>query len=508
MPDTAALSSIMSSSASSAPSSAASPATTSPATASPISTSLSAIAAPDRQDAGIRPAITAPPHYDLLLLDATIVTGDASQPTITDGAIGITGTYLTFVGTRANLPLGATASDTRHLPGRVITPGYVNVHTHTILSMVRGVAEDLGFAPAYTPGIPHGHDVRPDEAIALARLGAMEAMLFGSTLINDSYVHADLTLGAMADLGLRVYACGRLHDVEFSGVADGRWEYHTSIGDRTLREALALADKWHGKTGGRTGVQLAVHAPDTCSDDFLKRIAAEAHARDLGVTSHLAQSRTEVAQVMRRSGKTPAQLFEDVGILNNRLVAAHCLFLDDADIARVGRAGINVAHIPKGNATGGTMAPTPKLRAAGARIALGTDNMHGDMTEVMRWALAIARIQLDAVAPDWQPADALTMATANGAAAMGLQDSLGILRTGFLADVTVFDFRRAHLTPYPNPLGTLVHTGQGRDVEMVVVDGRVVVQDGRPTLCDAEEVIREGNRAAQQLWARAREHAV
>jgi 5-methylthioadenosine/S-adenosylhomocysteine deaminase len=444
-----------------------------------------------------------PVTYDLLITGATVLTADPAQPVLRDAAVAISGNRLAFVGRAADLPAGTMAHETRRLDGRVIAPGYVNVHTHAILSMVRGVAEDLGFAPAYTPGIPHGHDVRPDEAIALARLGAMEAMLFGSTLINDSYVHADLTLGAMAELGLRVYACGRLHDVDFSGVADGRWEHHTSIGERTLDDALRLADRWHGTPDGRTGVQLAVHAPDTCSDAFLELIARAAHERDLGVTTHLAQSRTEVAQVLRRSGKTPAQLLDSVGLLDSRLVAAHCLFLDPADIARVGRAGITVAHIPKGNATGGTMAPTPALRAAGARIALGTDNMHADMTEVMRWALAIARIQLGEVASDWQPADALAMATCNGAAAMGLGDRLGCLAEGWLADLVVFDFRRAHLTPHPNPLGTLVHTGMGRDVEMVIVDGRIVVDDGLPTLCDAQQVIEAGNRAAQQLWARA-----
>jgi 5-methylthioadenosine/S-adenosylhomocysteine deaminase len=444
-----------------------------------------------------------PVAYDLLITGATVLTADPARPIVHDATIAISGNRLAFVGRAADLPAEATARETRRLDGRVIVPGYVNVHTHAILSMVRGVAEDLGFAPAYTPGIPHGHDVRPDEAIALARLGAMEAMLFGSTLINDSYVHADLTLGAMAELGLRVYACGRLHDVDFSGVADGRWEHHTSIGERTLDDALRLADRWHGAADGRTGVQLAVHAPDTCSDAFLKLIAKAAHERDLGVTTHLAQSRTEVAQVLRRSGKTPAQLLDCVGLLDSRLVAAHCLFLDPADIARVGRAGITVAHIPKGNATGGTMAPTPALRAAGARIALGTDNMHADMTEVMRWALAIARIQLGEVAGDWQPADALAMATSNGAAAMGLGDRLGRVAEGWLADLAVFDFRRAHLTPHPNPLGTLVHTGMGRDVQMVIVDGRIVVDDGLPTLCDAQQVIEAGNRAAKQLWARA-----
>jgi 5-methylthioadenosine/S-adenosylhomocysteine deaminase len=444
-----------------------------------------------------------PVAYDLLITGATVLTADPVQPIIHDAAIAISGNRLAFVGPAADLPAGATAHETRRLDGRVIAPGYVNVHTHAILSMVRGVAEDLGFAPAYTPGIPHGHDVRPDEAIALSRLGAMEAMLFGSTLINDSYVHADLTLGAMADLGLRVYACGRLHDVDFSGVADGRWEHHTSIGERTLDDALRLVDRWHDTADGRTGVQLAVHAPDTCSDAFLELIAKAAHERDLGVTTHLAQSRTEVAQVLRRSGKTPAQLLDSVGLLDSRLVAAHCLFLDPADIARVGRAGITVAHIPKGNATGGTMAPTPALRAAGARIALGTDNMHADMTEVMRWALAIARIQLGEVAGDWQPADALAMATCNGAASMGLGDCLGRVAEGWVADLVVFDFRRAHLTPHPNPLGTLVHTGMGRDVQMVIVDGRIVVDDGHPTLCDAQQVIEAGNRAAKQLWARA-----
>jgi len=121
----------------------------------------------------------------------------------------------------------------------------------------------------------------------------------------------------------------------------------------------------------------------------------------------------------------------------------------------------------------------------------------------MRWALAIARIQLGEVAADWQPADALTMATHNGAHAMGLGDELGCLKTGWFADLAVFDFQRAHLTPHPNPLGTLVHTGLGRDVEMVIVDGEIVVDGGAPTRCDADAVIAAGKHAATQLWKRA-----
>jgi len=437
---------------------------------------------------------------DLLIEDVTVLTGTPDAPVLRNASIGLAADRIAWIGTGE----APHARSRLKLPGRVVTPGFVNVHTHAILTMVRGVAEDLGFAPAYTPGIPHGHDVTPDEACALARLGALEALLFGSTLINDTYVHADVTAPAMAELGLRVWTCGRIHDADFSLIGDGRWEYHDAIGERTLGEAIALAQAWHGKADGRLGVQLAAHAPDTCSDRLLRRIATEADRLGLRVNTHLAQSRVEVKQVVARSGRTPAEVLEEVGLLNDRLLAAHCLFLSDEDMARVGRAGIHVAHIPKGNATGGTMAPTPRLRAAGANIALGTDNMHADMVEVMRWALAVARIQEGRVGDDWQPADALRMGTLDGARAMGLAADLGTLEVGKKADLVVFDFRRVHLTPDVNPLGNLVHVGQGRDVEQVFVDGRMVVESGRPCLVDADAIRRDAQRAADALWARAR----
>jgi 5-methylthioadenosine/S-adenosylhomocysteine deaminase len=446
-------------------------------------------------------------EFDLLLTGLTAVTVDADMRVLPDAALGVHDGRITWLGARDSLPADARARRTLELPGRVVCPGFVNVHTHAILSMVRGVAEDLGFAPAYTPGIPHGHDVTPDEAVALGRLGAVEALLFGSTLINDTYVHADLTLPAMADLGGRVYSCGRIHDADFSFIGDGRWEHRTDIGRATLDAALALAGRWHGAHDGRTGVQLAAHAPDTCSDDFLREIATAAASHGLRVNTHLAQSRTEVAQIGRRSGCTPAQLLEQTGLLNDRLIAAHCIHMDAADIERCGRAGIHVAHIPKGNATGGTMAPTPALRRAGARLTLGTDNMHADMVEVMRWALAVGRVQEGEVGADWQPADVLRMATIDGARAMGLAERIGSLEVGKQADLVVFDFRRPHLVPAEAPMGNLVHVAQGRDVEHVFVDGQQVVDGGRPVRADLEQLLADASRASRDLWQRARASA-
>jgi 5-methylthioadenosine/S-adenosylhomocysteine deaminase len=126
------------------------------------------------------------------------------------------------------------------------------------------------------------------------------------------------------------------------------------------------------------------------------------------------------------------------------------------------------------------------------------------MVEVMRWALAVGRIQEGSVTEDWQPSTVFQMATMAGARAMGLEDQIGSIAIGKRADLVVFDFRRPHLTPNVNPLGNLVHVAQGRDVEMVVVDGDIVVADGEPTKVDAEAIRREADAAIRSLWQRAR----
>lgn len=445
---------------------------------------------------------TAP--YDLLIRGAQVITGDAQRLTIEDGVIAIRGDRLVLVTSAREAPRDLTAARVLDLPGRVITPGFVNVHTHAILTMARGMAEDMGTAPAYTPGVPRGSDVTPDEAIALARLGALEAMLFGSTLINDTYVHADLTVEPMAELGLRVFTCGRIHDVDFTKVADHVWEHDPKIGDETLGAGIALAERWKGKGDGRIGVQLSPHAPDTCSEPLLKRVGDAAAKLGVRVNTHLAQSRLEVQRVRERTGKHPADILDEAGLLNDRLLAAHCIYLDDEHIAKVGRAGITVAHVPKGNAAGGMMAPTAKLKRAGARLALGTDNMHADMVEIMRWAVSIGRLQDGRITDDWQPPYALAMATSEGARAMGLESEIGTLVAGKKADLVAFDYRRPHLTPCTSALGNLVHVAQGRDVETVIVDGRVIVEGGRATRVDEDRIRADAARVTRDLWARAR----
>jgi 5-methylthioadenosine/S-adenosylhomocysteine deaminase len=204
---------------------------------------------------------------------------------------------------------------------------------------------------------------------------------------------------------------------------------------------------------------------------------------------------------------TPTEVVEEAGLLDEQLIAAHCLVMTKDDIVRAGRAGITVAHAPKVNMTGGYLPVTSALRRAGAAIALATDNMHGDMVETMRWALAAGRLQEGAVNDFWQASDVFHMATLGAAKSMGRDHDLGSLSAGKKADVVLFDFRRAHLTPAFNPIGTLVHVAQGRDVATVIVDGRIVVENGRAVLVDPERVRQEGRAAAESLWRRITGHA-
>ncbi|WP_232353284.1 amidohydrolase family protein [Cupriavidus oxalaticus] len=437
------------------------------------------------------------PEFDLVFRNATLLSPGDGPAERRDAVLGVRDGAIAFIGQA--LPQGARAARTIDAAGKVIIPGLINVHTHAILSMVRGVAADAGFAPSYTPGIPKGTQVNAAQARAIARLGALEALLFGSTLIGDNFVHADVTTEAMAGLGVRLAPSWRIHDVDFARVADGHWEYDPAIGARTLGAALDLAERWAGHP--RVQVQLAAHAVDTCSDSFLREIAGLAAARDMRVNMHLGQSQVEVERVRARTGRTSTEVLDDTGLLTPRLMGGHCIYLSEADMARMARAGAHAVHIPKCNATSGRLAPTPALKRAGINIALATDTQHADMIELMRWALVTARVQEGGVADDWQPHHVFEMATLGGARALGQAHRLGSLEVGKRADLVMLDFRRPHLVPLVNPLGNLVHTGQGRDVEMVVVDGEILVEGGLPTRVDMDEVCREAEQACRELWA-------
>src|SRR5258708_14558037 len=274
---------------------------------------------------------------DLLMRGATALTADPAMPMIEDAVIGVRDDRLVLVG-KSSAAVGVEARRVIDARGHVATPGFVNVHTHAVLSLARGMTEDMGFAPAYTPGVPHAYDITGDEAVALGRLTALEAMLSGSTIINDMYTHAHVTLPAIAELGMRISSSAWIHDVDFTQVHNQVWDYRPTIGADRLRYAVDLHARFDGAFEGRASVMFAPHAIDTCSLDFLRDVNAERRRLGVRVMTHLAQSHMEVAQVEKRDGLTPTQVVEQAGLLDDGLIAAHCLVMTEDDIAAAGSA--------------------------------------------------------------------------------------------------------------------------------------------------------------------------
>lgn len=444
----------------------------------------------------MRPAAPAP--CDLLLEGGLLVTLDREQRLVPDGAVAVADDRIVAVG--ASAALGDRYAPRRRvrLPGRIVMPGLVNTHNHTPLVLVRGMAEDLGFAPMYTPAIPQGYLLGEEEAYLLARLGAYELLRFGSTTVVDYYRHPQACARALAEVGLRAFVGGRVHDADPAELARGKWRYDPALGEATLRENLDLFGRWDGHDRGRLRCVLAPHAPDICSRWLLAEVAALAARSGGAVHTHLAQSRAEIEQVLRRDGRRSVELLDEVGLLGPRLVAAHCVWLEPDEIARVGRAAVRVAHAPLGNATAGMMAPVRALEAAGALVTLATDTRSADLFETMRWAIAIARLR--GAGYEVTARTVLAWATANGALALGLQDEVGALAPGMKADLVVLDARLPNLRPIVDGVGVIVHGGTGANVEMVVVDGRVVLEGGRPTRVDPDEVVAAAQAVASRLW--------
>jgi 5-methylthioadenosine/S-adenosylhomocysteine deaminase len=323
-------------------------------------------------------------------------------------------------------------------------------------------------------------------------------MRFGSTTIVDFYNHADACARAAVEIGVRAFVGGRIVDADMAAVTQDKWHFDRQIGQATLQENINLFERWHGRENGRVNAVLAPHAADTCSRDLLAEVAVIARQTGSSVHTHLAQSQGEIDRVQARYGRGSVDLFDEVGLLNDHLVAGHCIHLSEREIERVGKARICVAHSPIGNAVSGRIAPIKALEAAGATITICTDTKSGDMFEAMRTAVAVARIRGAGYETDG--ATALAWATHNGGRALGLGNELGVLAADKLADLLVLR-PAANLCPLIEGAGQVVYSAVGMNVDTVIVDGRIILENSQPVLFDGDEVIRAAQQVSRDLWA-------
>ncbi|HUU34722.1 MAG TPA: amidohydrolase family protein [Vicinamibacterales bacterium] len=399
--------------------------------------------------------------------------------------------------------------------GKALLPGLINCHAHLGATIARGFNEDYGFPNSYKLPVQPGSLMSAEEHTLMAVVGALEAIKTGSTTVTENVAGTASTAAALAKTGLRWVFAESATDREggspMSPEILARGEaprFSPKMRDDGLARIADLHSAWHGKENGRITVFPAAGLAENSSPELLHAVRAFAEKHDLGYTIHLSQSRAEVAYMRRHHGVSPVEFLARHDFLSPRLFAAHCRYVDTADIALLAKTGTMVTHQAGMAANRGAPTPIPALRAAGVPIAYGTDNNTTDMFSVLRTSMLVERIQRgDDAIPGMnpQPEDVLEDATLGSARAVRQVPAIGSLEVGKKADILVLDTQRVHLVPAVRILSAWIHNGQPNDIETVMIDGRFVMRDRKILTMDEAAIIADADRVGRRVWAKVQE---
>lgn len=429
-----------------------------------------------------------------------VLTMDRNNRVINDGAVLVEDGRISSIGTASEMLKRFPQTKVRRLNDRLLMPGLINTHCHS--GMLRGTAEGLSGRDWLQQIIDPMHRVlTPGQARLSSRLCYAEALLSGTTTIVDMWRFMDGSAQAAKDLGIRA--------VLVPYVA----EHPDHNYFETLSSNDALIERWHQSANGRiqvwVGLEHLLHAVPAA----WRRIADMCRAHDVGFHTHSNESRFDVQETLQRHGLRPIQALERFGLLDARnVLLAHCVWLDDQEVELLADRRIGVAHNPVSNmklASGA--APIEKLLASGVTVGLGTDgekeNNNLDMFEEMKVASLLAKFSsLNATALDaWS---ICRMATIDGARALGMEQEIGSLEPGKAADMIAVRVDTPRMTPLlsSGPLANLhhnlVHAVQGGDVDMTMVAGQVLVENGQLKTAEMDVLITRVNQSVPRLFKR------
>jgi cytosine/adenosine deaminase-related metal-dependent hydrolase len=451
---------------------------------------------------------TQPPSSTWLFTNTTVVvTVDDVRHDVT---LAVEGDRIAAIGAPGEVQQRYPQAQVYDGRGKALIPGLINCHAHLGQTLARGYNEDYGFPNSYRLAVQPTSLVSREEATLMTVVGAIEAIKTGSTTVVENVGGTMNTASALAATGLRwVFAESATDRVGGSPMSpeqlakSGPPEFSQKMREEGLARIGALHSAWHGKENGRISVFPAAGLAENSSPELLNAVRAFAEKHDLGYTIHLSQSRAEVAYMQKHHGMSPVAFLAKHNFLGPRLFAAHCRYVDAADIGLLAKSGTIVSHQAAMAGNRGVIPPIPALRAAGVPIAMGTDNNTTDLFEVMRVALITERVRRDDEFPGVrpQPEDVLEDATLGSARAVRQQRMLGTLEVGKKADILVLDTQRIHLVPAVRIISAWVHNGQPNDIESVMIDGRFVMRDRKVLTVDEARIIADADRVGKRVWA-------
>lgn len=449
---------------------------------------------------------------DVIFQGGDIVTLDAADPYIRNGAVGVAGDKIVWIGKAAEVDKHLTGASRKvDFSGQVMIPGLIDSHTHLFQSLGKTLGDGLSLLPWLSSFMmPLSANISPEDAIATVRMAALNSLLSGSTTLVDNHyapVDEDSILGvadAMAEIGVRGVVARGIYGPMVEGGrrmnSDARLFQYTAAEELEITRACIKARP----KGGLVEVWPMPLNVVYVDPDLMVACHELATEFDLGWQAHCSESKFEVDIFQSIHGVRPARWLHDQGILDDRITLAHGIWFDPEEIEMLGAAGAHIIHNPVCNqylASG--ILPLKPLMDAGVNVTLGTDGAACaglNMFESMKSAHVLQRLR--ELKPDATSSElVLTMATRNGGRM--LRKDVGVLRQGALADISVVDLTGIHHQPAHRNVCCLTLSTMGSDVRHVMVNGEIVVENGRSTRVDQDKVIADCVQASRGLIDRA-----
>ncbi len=434
-------------------------------------------------------------RIDLIIAGDYVVTMNAADAVIENGAVAIDDGVILAVGSAADIDAAHTARERLDGDARIVMPGLVNGHSHAAMTLLRGVADDLALMDWLNNYIfPAEVEFADPEFVRIGtELACWEMIRGGTTTFVDMYYHSDTIAEVVERCGMRALISATVID-QRSPDAEGASD--------SIDNGIAFIERWQGRSSRITPI-FGPHANYTLDAEQLA--ATRRAALELGapISIHLSESPYEVQYSTDTYGTTSILMLDSIGFFDGPTIAAHVVWPTDDEIPILAEKKVGVIHNPTSNmkiASG--IAPITAMLAAGVRVGLGTDgaasNNDLDMWEEMRLAAFLQKVER--MNPEALPAiEVLSMATSGGATAIGLGDSIGSLETGKRADVIQVEFDDVHHVPVYDVISHLVYVSDEQDVASVVVDGQLLMQDGNMLTIDIARVRAEAAALAANI---------
>lgn len=425
-------------------------------------------------------ALAAPQAADLIITRAHIVTMNAAREVIEDGAIIIRDSRIVAIGS-SSIAANYSAAKTIDARGDLVFPGLINTHTHASMTVFRGLGDDV---PDRLRRFifPLEKNLIDRELVYWGALhGFIEMIEGGVTTAVDMYYFEDEVARAAKLVGIR-------------GVLGQSILNFPTPDSPVPYGGLAYAKKFAADWANDPLITpaLAPHAPYSLDAEHLRLVAKASAELNLPILMHVAEMTDEISTLRREHNQTPVEYLDSLGLLTPRLVAAHCIFVTDSDIALLKARDVGIAHNMVANIKSAKgVAPGLKMHDDGLRIGLGTDGpMSGNTLDLIGQLGYVAKLhKLDRKDRNVMPAlKVVEMATLGGARALHREKDLGSLEPGKLADLIILDHNSTALVPLYDVYSTLVYAASPRDVRTTVIHGRVVMEDRKILTLNPQEV--------------------